>query len=150
LAKLLPLRPLTRQLHSPCSRRPYARCLTLALLDLHYNANMSDLHDRSILVVGLDDSHEQIGKGIWEDVASQARRVTAISTAELAGRLSEFTRDVASLFERVNGAVGSYELETFEISAEITAKGEIRLLGSAGLDVKGGLKLIFRKKGARE
>jgi hypothetical protein len=36
-----------------------------------------------------------------------------------------------------------FQLESFEVTVEISAGGEIRMIGSVSTEIKGGLKLIF-------
>lgn len=50
------------------------------------------------------------------------------------------------IFERVTTTIDRYELQSFEVALEVTAKGEIRFIGSAASEVKGGLKLVFARR----
>lgn len=65
---------------------------------------------------------------------------------QIALSLEEFCNQLMLILDHVGKRVGEFDLETVEVAAEITGKGEVRLLGSAGVEVKGGLKLSFRKR----
>jgi hypothetical protein len=54
---------------------------------------------------------------------------------------------MGNVFEGITTAVKNYELKNVEIVVEITAKGEVKLLGSGVTgDMKGGIKLIFSRE----
>ena len=73
-------------------------------------------------------------------------RVADISTDRLADSVARLSRTMDQVFERIRSSNGPYELDSFEVSAEVTGSGEVRLIGSVGLEVTGGLRLTFKKK----
>jgi hypothetical protein len=55
---------------------------------------------------------------------------------------------MGQVFDQATTSIPSYELASFEVTLEINAKGGVRLVGSASGEVKGGLKLTFRRQAA--
>lgn len=84
------------------------------------------------------------GKGPWE-AADLIRKVTRLDTDTLRDSIREFCGQISLVFEKAEAVVTGYGLESIELSVEITAKGEVRLVASASSEVKGGLKLVFRR-----
>jgi hypothetical protein len=96
--------------------------------------------------VVVDDDEIQLGgKGLLDSVPTMARKVVRLDPSKLSAEMQSLCLSIDSMFHGVTRFVGGYELDSFELTVEITAKGEIRLLGSAGMEAKGGLKLSFRR-----
>ena len=49
----------------------------------------------------------------------------------------------------VSAGVNQFELQQIDITVEVTAMGEVRMIGAVGAEVTGGLKLVFVKPGGR-
>ncbi len=86
------------------------------------------------------------GKGLLESAAALAHRTISVTASELAEKLRVFCSGIDGMFQGVATSVSQFDLESFEVTAELTAKGEVRLVGSAGTELKGGLKLVFRRR----
>jgi hypothetical protein len=109
---------------------------------------MSENNEKaSVLVVYEDYEQEEGAKGIWNTSVQAIRKVGILNTEELANNLRGFCKQMGEVFEGVTTAVKNYELKNVEIVVEITAKGEIKLIGSGmSSDIKGGIKLVFSKQ----
>ena len=80
---------------------------------------------------------------------SLRRRVEKIGVLDFASfgnNLQEFCNCISGTLQSVVDSVSQYSLHSFKLTIEVTAKSEVRLIGSAGTEVKGGLKLIFQRK----
>ncbi|GAA1557525.1 hypothetical protein GCM10009789_08620 [Kribbella sancticallisti] len=73
-------------------------------------------------------------------------KVTEVNADRLADSVARLSRTMDQVFDRIRSTNGPYELESFEVSAEFTGSGEVRLIGSVGLEVTGGVRLTFKKK----
>jgi hypothetical protein len=83
------------------------------------------------------------GKGFFSQAGASAATVLSLDTDALA----EKVKDLASLFGKVFDRVSeSVTLEKIELSIEVTAKGEIRLIAAGGVETKGAIKLILSRK----
>jgi hypothetical protein len=102
-------------------------------------------HDAFLVVIEEEDTVAG-SKGLWNETSARLRRVAAVAVEDLSAQLQKFAVDLCTALENVSAAAGSYELDAVEVTTEITSKGEIRMIGSVGADVKGGLKLVFRKR----
>ncbi|MEV6303305.1 hypothetical protein AB0M02_28100 [Actinoplanes sp. NPDC051861] len=87
-------------------------------------------------------------KGLFDTARRKVEGAGLLDTTRLAANLQNFCRDIAVAVDSAAVAVGQYELDSLELNVEVTAKGEIRLIGSASSEVKGGLKLCFRRRAA--
>ena len=84
-------------------------------------------------------------KGAWQATGDLIRKVARVDPDLLRERVREFCAQIAQVLPGAGDAIGNYELESVELNVEITAKGEVRLVASASTEVKGGLKLVFRR-----
>ena len=109
---------------------------------------MDEKSDQGGIVVLYNDyTQEQGSKSIWGTTVEAIRKVGILNTGELANNLRTFCTQMEEVFEGVVTNAHEYELSTVELVVEITAKGEIRLLGSGiGSDIKGGVKLVLSKR----
>ncbi|MCA2215449.1 Pepco domain-containing protein [Jidongwangia harbinensis] len=87
-------------------------------------------------------------KGLFSAAQAAATKVGAVSVGELSGNLRAMCGRLGEMFAATRELSGEFELDEFEVILELTAKGEVRLIGSASTEVKGGVKLIFRRPGA--
>lgn len=87
-------------------------------------------------------------KGPWGATGDLVRKVAQIGTEQLENQLALLCAQINTILGRISTGVGQYGLDSFEFTAELTTKGEIRLVGSVSSEVKGGLKLTFRRGGA--
>lgn len=84
-------------------------------------------------------------KSFGSATARVVKRVATISREEFATNLRELCEDVQFALQAAEAELRSYELEEVEIVAEITAKGEVWLVGGVGAEAKGGVKLVFKR-----
>jgi hypothetical protein len=67
--------------------------------------------------------------------------VMTLSVADLAERMESAMRAIGEAITRVATSPSAVSIEKAEISLEITAKGEVRLIASGSLETKGAIKL---------
>jgi hypothetical protein len=106
----------------------------------------SDPSSRGVTVVYVDYEGEEGEKAIFGSVRRMITRVGTLDATDLADNLEAFCRQMGTVFERVSTTIHQYELQSFEVALEVTAKGEVRFIGSAASEVKGGLKLLFARR----
>ncbi len=85
-------------------------------------------------------------KGLFATKITQTRKIGELDAENLAETLKKFCSTIGKTFQGATTAIDDYELKTFELNVDVTAKGEIRFIGSFGTELKGGLKLIFERK----
>lgn len=111
---------------------------------------MSEKSDRFNINIVYDELETYEGaKGIGSIAGQMVRKVGTLNTEELANNLSLFCQHIGQIFAGVTTTVKDYELHTFELVVEVSAKGEIRFIGSAASELKGGLKLVFTRQQGR-
>ncbi len=93
-----------------------------------------------------DDIRNVGGKGLLSDTLDAARRVVSVDPSALAERFNSLCLDLDGMLQHVSGSVGAFSLHSFEVQIELTAKGELRLIGCVGSEAKGGLKLTFQRR----
>jgi hypothetical protein len=89
-------------------------------------------------------------KNVIEVYASESgtRRLSAtkLSVEELTVNVNLFLDQIGKMIEKTPSTVGAFQFAEFEVSAEISAKGTLVLLGTGGeAAAKGGLKFVFRR-----
>jgi len=70
-----------------------------------------------------------------------------IPIEQLGKNIHAFINDIGTILDKVDATLSKYEMEEIEISAAITTKGQLSLIGIGGeMGVEGGIKFIFKKK----
>jgi hypothetical protein len=71
---------------------------------------------------------------------------TKLNVDELSVNVSLFLEQMGSVLDKAPESLGSLQFVEFEVSAEISAKGTLSLLGSGGeAGATGGIKFVFRR-----
>ncbi len=109
---------------------------------------MSSTAGNSGVVILYDEYEQEEGaKGIWDASIRTVKKMGVLDTSALAANLQELCKQMGQIFEGVTTAVKNYELKNVEIVVDITAKGEVKLLGSGVTgDMKGGIRLVFSRQ----
>lgn len=83
----------------------------------------------------------------WRDTWRGPRPV-AVKAAEMTAQVRAFLLKMETLLSEVPTRLGEYDLAEFEVSAGVTASGELVLFGVAnvGGSVESGLKFVFKKR----
>lgn len=78
-------------------------------------------------------------------------RPTAIKVSQLAGNVRLFMQQMEALLADTPTQIKNFEFVEFEVSAGVTASGQLALLGVAGAEagVEGGLKFVFKRRAAQ-
>ncbi|WP_240490761.1 hypothetical protein [Amycolatopsis vancoresmycina] len=84
-------------------------------------------------------------KGLFSTARQVAGRIGELDSEELARNLSAVCSRLANAFRRAGEASEAFGLDAFEVNLDLTAKGEVRLVGSFSSEIKGGVKLVFRR-----
>src|SRR5689334_7074725 len=85
-------------------------------------------------------------KGIFSNVKERVRRIAPLNLDQFSDHLRAMWSKMGEVLDRINPATGAYDLESFELGIDVTATGEVRLVGSVGTELKGGIKLVFRRQ----
>lgn len=108
---------------------------------------MSDPTPHPGLLVVYDEVETQDdAKGLSSTFGSIVRKIAPLETDALAISLQYLCSEFEKLFDKAAAAGALYQLSSFEVMVDFSAKGEIRLIGSASSEFRGGLKLTFSKK----
>lgn len=74
-------------------------------------------------------------------------RFSDVNVADLAKNVQSFVGQLSSVFDGVPETIGQFSFTEVVVSAEITGKGELSLLGTgASVEGKGGIQLKFSVK----
>jgi hypothetical protein len=72
---------------------------------------------------------------------------TQLNTSVLSDELQKFLSKLNNILTNIPKNVNEYQLDEIELSAEISASGTIKILGSGvESELGGGLKFVFRRK----
>ena len=99
----------------------------------------------------MDNNNDQKDGKIWiittDHVQTRGRRsLKEISTEQLSINISLFINEINKVLDKTPDKVGKFRFEEIEISAEISAKGTLALLGSGGeAGATGGIRFVFRR-----
>jgi hypothetical protein len=101
--------------------------------------------DAQIEILVRPESDREGTKSLFESTA-QVLTPIRTSTHDLTRNLAVFCQAFAEGIEGVADALMKYELSQIELTVELNAKGEVRLIASASTEIKGGIKLVFKRK----
>jgi hypothetical protein len=103
-----------------------------------------------IPIVYIEGSERVDGeKGIFSAARQASARVGAVAADELAAHLSSVCRQLSATFNAVQRSSDAFDLDSFEVTLDIAASGEVRLIGSVSAEMRGGLKLTFTRRPAQ-
>ncbi len=69
-----------------------------------------------------------------------------LKVEELALNVNLFIEQMGTILEKTPEKVGKFHFDEFEVSAEITGKGSLAILGTGGeVGATGGLRFVFRR-----
>ncbi len=95
-----------------------------------------------VSILGYEDAEERgwVKQRIVRDV---------IDVEKLGDEVRAFMRAMESIIGQLAEEVGNYHMETISVTAEVSAKGKVSLLGSGGeVGGKGGLTFTFKRSNA--
>lgn len=100
--------------------------------------------DSEILIFGVEDLDTT--RSLFRPAKDLRLGRGTVSAHDFADQVSGFIENMKAVLDRLPRFVGEFEIDQIAISAEISAKGKVALLGSGGeLGGKGGLTFTFRK-----
>jgi hypothetical protein len=84
-----------------------------------------------------------------DQVGTRAGGFKSLKVEELAANVRLFIKQIGHVLEQTPKTLGDFHFEELEISAEITAKGSLAILGTGGeVGGTGGLRFVFRRSPA--
>jgi len=86
--------------------------------------------------------------GMFGAISRSVTRVGALKTGDVATNLEHLCKQIGTMTAGLADVLKGYIMESLELSIDITAKGEVRLIASASTEVRGGLKLTFKRSSA--
>jgi hypothetical protein len=84
-------------------------------------------------------------KAVFGRARDAAARVSSVGAAQLAANMTRLCRQVGAVFAQASTVADDLELKSVEVTVEVTAGGELRLVGAVSTQVTGGLKLVFTR-----
>lgn len=87
-------------------------------------------------------------KAVFGRAREAVAKVSSVGVADLATNMAALCRHVGAVFTHAAAATDALELKSVEVTVEVSATGELRLIGAVSSQVKGGLKLVFTKPDA--
>ena len=91
------------------------------------------------------DAENKGARSVWQDTQALVQKTAAISSEQLKKSLKTFCDSFLDATNDLTSSDLRYELKTIELSIDVTAKGEIRLISSASIETKGAIKLVFER-----
>jgi hypothetical protein len=69
-----------------------------------------------------------------------------LKVSELTTQINIFVGQIGEVLDKTPPELGGFQFEEFEITAEITGKGQLALLGTGGeVGATGGIKFLFKR-----
>ena len=106
----------------------------------------ADRNQDSITVLVDEPLDLQGARGFGATVEEVVRRVGQLSVDTLADNLRALCTGMSAALKSIELPDLPYGLEEVELTVDLTASGEVRLVGSVGAELAGGIKLVFRRR----
>lgn len=90
-------------------------------------------------------------KGFFGGTRQAVMRVADVDPTVVTTNLTNFCKRMVGLIEGTDTPHGQsqrFALECFEVTVELAAGGEVRMIGSVNTEIRGGLKLVFSRRKA--
>ena len=101
----------------------------------------------TLAVITIDHEPVDGEKGIFSAASRAASRLGTLDAKVLAGNLSALCDQIGHLAAAAaSPARSEFELESFEVSLDVSASGEVRMVGSVSSQIRGGITLTFRRR----
>jgi hypothetical protein len=106
------------------------------------------MNERTIKIIGREDTQD---RGPLGKVKDWYYRQEDVSIEKIKSELSDLLSSMQEVLEGIPDKMAGYELESMDISVEISSKGNVSLLAVGGeLGGTGGLTLHLKKRGANK
>lgn len=103
--------------------------------------------DAELPVLTMDWSSVDGEKAVFGRTKDAVARLSSVGVAELSANMARLCQQVGAVFAQAAAATDTLELKSVEVTVEVSAGGELRLVGAVSSQIKGGLKLVFTKPG---
>lgn len=107
---------------------------------------MSKIPFDEISIVYRDEHVLDGSKGITDALEDAMLKVGRISARTLAENLQTLSNSMSAILEGIEIPNLPYALEEIGVTVELTGSGEVRLVGSVGAEITGGITLTFRRR----
>ncbi|SAL86427.1 hypothetical protein AWB68_08024 [Caballeronia choica] len=84
-------------------------------------------------------------KGLSNRISSVMQQVCPLNVSVVSQNMTRFCNAVAMALKDAELRDLPYPLDAVELTVELTGSGEVRLVGSVGAELSGGLKLTFKR-----
>jgi hypothetical protein len=111
------------------------------------NSHQFNLEEISLVPLVTGGPHSASSDPLRGDLLQGAALTVSVKLSQLSEGMSAFLAQMDSLLSSVRTTAGQFQLNEVEVSAGISASGEVTLFGIGGGEagIKGGLKLTFRR-----
>lgn len=99
-----------------------------------------------ISTVQISDTSKEGTRGILQPTSRLVTSATTVAAEKLAQQLSEFRAQFSTVLDAMDEPAGRYQIHEVKVTLELSAEGEISILGS-GVTAggKAGLELTFKR-----
>lgn len=112
---------------------------------------MTDKKMISIVASQRGDEIVNADRGRFDDLKRYFSTRVELSTDQVAERLSSFLNAMDGILGKLPASLGGFEIDQMELKIEISAKGQVSLLGTGGeVGTNGGLSFTLKRKGRSE
>lgn len=109
---------------------------------------MSDTTMISIVASQRGDEIVNTDRGRFDDLKRYFAARVELSADQIAERLSNFLKTMDEVLAKLPDTMGGFEIDQMELKVEISAKGQVSLLGTGGeVGSTGGLSFTLKRKG---
>jgi hypothetical protein len=100
----------------------------------------------SITIIYREEPDHEGSKGFGSSFEEAVHKVGELSVSAVTENLKRLCGSIESVLKDIELTSIPYSLDEVELSVELTGTGEVRLIGSIGAQVQGGIKLKFKRR----
>lgn len=73
-------------------------------------------------------------------------KIGSLDSAVLSANLTAFCKRISGALTSAADVASGFRIDTFEVTVDVTARGEVRMISSISSEIHGGIKLIFTRQ----
>jgi hypothetical protein len=101
---------------------------------------------KEISIFGLEDSEGSKDRGLFDRLQNLRYGRQKVDVDVLKQRLNDFLSCIQDVVQGIPDTLGDYTLDTITLAVEVSAKGQVSLLGTGGeIAGKGGLTFTLKR-----
>lgn len=99
----------------------------------------------SLQIIYCEQDIHDGAKAFGSGLKNLVNKTGVLDTSHFKTQIAQFCDQISNTLNDLHPSNSDFKVDSFEVTVDITAKGEVRLVGSIGTELKGGVKIVFKR-----